>query len=629
MTRHHAAPALLEHEHEPSDLRARRDLGRRARRRRRIGGVVAVGAIAIILVGIVVSGGSGIPPKVSVGGVDIGGLSVQAARTRLTERGLTALDGRITLTAPGDPTFSMDVAAATLASQPRLDEAIAAARSTRGRFGRALARFGLAGRKDLPLRFVVRTNAVSRLITEAQLKIGRTPVSATVALKGTDIVTTPARAGRVIDLATLRTRLATLPASVELPVREARPPGDDDDATRARDVALRVIARSHEVTLGEHSALLVPAVARRGLRFPLRKDTIAVELDPEVLRAVMVKPLAVSERPPAEARLEIRGSRVAVIPSRLGRKLDARALSAAIVAAPDAPTVAATLTTSKPRFTTAEAKALGIREKISEFTTPYQCCQARVTNIQRAARILDGTILGAGERFSLNAAMGERTKARGFVIAPMIAAGELVDAVGGGVSQVATTTYNAAFFAGLELQAHTPHEFYISRYPMGREATVSWRTPDLVFRNDWSAAILMSYRAGSNGITVAFYSSKLGRRVETTTGQPTSRTKPKTIERKKPDLPPGTRNVVQPAGPGGFSVSYTRKVYRGNRLKRDETFHWTYRPENAIVEIGPPAPTTTKPVTPPTGTTTGPTTTGAKPTPTTTTPGSVPPPPAP
>jgi vancomycin resistance protein YoaR len=544
------------------------------------------------------------------------------------------LDGRIALTAPNEPTFSMDVSAAAVASSPRLDEAIAEARSARGRFGTALARLGLAGRKDLPLRYVVRTDAVSQLITEAELKIGRTPVSATVALKGTEIVTTPARAGRVVDLATLRTRLATLPASIELPVHEARPPADDDDATRARDTAKRIIARSHEVTLGEHSALLVPAVARKGLRFPLRKGTIAVELDSDVLRAALVKPLAVNERPPSEARLEIRGTRVAVIPSRLGRKLDARALGTAIVAAPDSPTVTATLATSKPTFTTAEAKGLGIKEKVSEFTTPYQCCQARVTNIQRAARILDGTIVRAGDRFSLNGAMGERTKARGFVVAPMIAAGELVDAVGGGVSQVATTTYNAAFFAGLELQAHTPHEFYISRYPMGREATVSWRTPDLVFRNDWPAAILMSYRAGSNGITVAFYSSKLGRRVETTTGQPTSRTKPKTIERKKPDLPPGTRNVVQPAGPGGFSVSYTRKVYRGNRLKRDETFHWTYRPENAIVEIGPPAPTTTKPVTPPTGTTTGPTTTGptttgAKPTPTTTTPGSVPPPPAP
>lgn len=632
MTSDHDATAVLEREREPGDLRARRDLRRQTRRRRRLGGAVGIGAIAITLVGLVGSGGSGIPPKVSVGGVDIGGLSVETARDRLAQRGKTVRDGRIRLTAPNEPTFSMDVAAATLASKPRLDEALAAARSARGRFGTALARLGFAGRKDLPLRFVMRPKAVSLLITDAQLKIGRKPVSARVAVEGTEIVTTPARAGRVVDLATLTARLATLPASVELPVRAARPPADDDDAARARDTARRITARSHEITLGHHSALLVPAVARKGLRFPLRRDTIAVELDTDVLRGALVKPLEVNERPPTDARLEIRGSRVAVIPSRLGRRMDARKLSAAIVAAPDAPTVAATLTTSKPTFSTAAAKALGIREKVSEFTTPYQCCQARVTNIQRSAQILDGTIIPAGGRFSLNDALGERTAARGFVVAPMIAAGELVDAVGGGVSQVATTTYNAAFFAGLELQAHTPHEFYISRYPMGREATVSWRTPDLVFRNDWSAAILMSYRAGSNGITVAFYSSKLGRRVETATGQPTNRTVPKTIERTKPDLPPGTRNVVQPSGPGGFSISYTRKVYRGNALKRDETFRWTYRPENAIVEVGPPAPTTTKPVTPPTGTTTGPTTTGPatttpKPTPTTTTPGGVPPPP--
>jgi vancomycin resistance protein YoaR len=310
---------------------------------------------------------------------------------------------------------------------------------------------------------------------------------------------------------------------------------------------------------------------------------------------------------------------VAVVPSIAGRRLDGAALGAAIVRDPDAATVAASVTTAKPAFTTAEAKALGVREKVSEFTTPYQCCQPRVTNIQRAAVILDGAVLAAGKRFSLNDALGERVASRGFVVAPAIAAGELVDSVGGGVSQVATTMYNAAFFAGLALEAHTPHEFYISRYPMGREATVSWRQPDLVFRNDWDAAILMSVRAGSNGITVAFYSSKLGRRVVTETGQPTNRTEPKTIERSKPDLPPGTRRVVQSAGAGGFAISYTRKVYAGDQLKRDETFRWNYRPENAIVEVGPPktepdepASTTTSPLKPPT--TTSPRTTPTTPT---------------
>ena len=616
MTHDEDATGPLQTIRSPVDRDARREGRSRLRRRRRqqIAGAVALGAIALSAAGLLGSAGDGIPPDVSVGGIDVGGLSIEDARARLTRHATTVREGQVRLTIADEPTFSMRVPADVVASRPRLDEAIAAARSSRSRVGTALARLGLAGRKELPLRFAVPRDGLNRIIRDAHAKIGRKPVSATVAVQGSQIVTTPAKAGRTIDRASLAERFATVPASVELPVRAARPPGDDDDATRARNLAVRLTARARDVTLGERSARLVSAVVRRALRFPLRNDTIAVELDPDILRATLLRPLAVNERPPTDARLEIRGNRVAVIPAKAGRRLNARALSSAIVAAPDAPGVVATIATARAEFTTADARALGIKEKVSEFTTPYQCCPPRVTNIRRGAQILDGRIIPAGNRFSLNNALGERTTSRGFVEAPAIAAGELVDSVGGGVSQIATTTYNAAFFAGLELQAHTPHEFYISRYPMGREATVSWRQPDLVFRNDWPAAILMSVRAASNGITVALYSSKLGRRVETTTGRPTNFTEPKTIERKKPDLPPGTRTVIQAAGPRGFSITYTRKVFRGNTLKSNRTFSWRYRPENAIVEVGPPAPQEpdAPDPKPPTGTTTTP-----KPTPTT------------
>jgi VanW like protein len=105
-------------------------------------------------------------------------------------------------------------------------------------------------------------------------------------------------------------------------------------------------------------------------------------------------------------------------------------------------------------------------------------CPPRVHNIRRATQLLDGRLIAGGARFSMNDALGRRTRARGFVPAPMISGGRLVDSVGGGISQVATTMFNAAFFAGLRLVAHTPHSFYISRYPKGREATVSWGGPD-------------------------------------------------------------------------------------------------------------------------------------------------------
>ena len=598
----------------------------------------ACAAVAVVVVGLLAGAeGGDIPPKVTIGGVDVGGKSAAQARALLADRGARLLDGRVRLTAAEDPDFDMSVAASALATRAQIDEAVDEARSSRGRIGRALARFGLTGTKDVPLTFALADGAVGRRIADAQERLGQAPVPATVGVNGAEIVTTPAKAGRRVDRAALTARLETLPAEATIPIHPAQPAVDDDDARRARDLGVRVAAKHRHVTYRQEVATLQPKVLLSALRFPARDGKIDVKLDPAVLRTALLGPLGIEELPPADARLAIRGSTVAVVPAVLGRSLDAATLGAAIVADPGADAVAATVTTTPPAFTTAEAKALGIREKVSEFTTPYQCCQPRVTNIQRAAKIIDGMIIKPGGRFSLNDALGERTAARGFVTAPMIARGELVDAVGGGVSQVATTTYNAAFFAGLALEAHTPHEFYISRYPMGREATVSWRSPDLVFRNDWPASILFSARAGSNGITVAFYSSKLGRRVETTTGTPTARTEPKTIERPNADLPPGTRKVVQSSGPGGFSITYTRKVYRGSKLLRDETFSWRYRPENAIVEVGPPD-LKPEPQTPPaTGTPTAPRAGGTPTTPTTpqtgatpTTPrtgGGVPPPP--
>src|SRR3954463_4607185 len=156
---------------------------------------------------------------------------------------------------------------------------------------------------------------------------------------------------------------------------------------------------------------------------------------------------------------------------------------------------------------------------ISSFTTFFPCCQPRVTNIRRAAQLLDRKVIPAGGRFSMNAALGRRTRERGFVPAPMISGGWLVDSVGGGISQVATTLYNAAFFAGMRLVEHTPHSFYISRYPMGREATISWGGPELIFVNDWAAPLVIRVKALDTSITVRFVSRRLGRRVTSWLGK--------------------------------------------------------------------------------------------------------------
>ena len=142
-----------------------------------------------------------------------------------------------------------------------------------------------------------------------------------------------------------------------------------------------------------------------------------------------------------------------------------------------------------------------------------------------------------------------------------IAGNGYADSVGGGTSQVATMLYNGAFFAGLELIEHQPHSLYIDRYPLGREATISWGGPELIFRNDWPAGVLIDLEAGETSITVRFFSSRL-RRVETDTSAPYGH------------------------GGDGFTVEYTRPVYRGKRLVRDELYRVRYGVASAHATAG-------------------------------------------
>lgn len=161
-------------------------------------------------------------------------------------------------------------------------------------------------------------------------------------------------------------------------------------------------------------------------------------------------------------------------------------------------------------------KALGLTPKdvpappepLASFTTYYNACSnCRVTNIQLIGDTVDDAIVQPGEVFSINEYVGQRTAAKGYVEAGAIIGGKLVSSghpanIGGGTSQFATTLYNAVFFAGLEDVYHRPHSIWFSRYPMGREATLSWTSPDLQFRNTtpWPVRIDVSYT--STSITV-------------------------------------------------------------------------------------------------------------------------------
>ena len=564
-----------------------RRAGRSTWRVAAISAIVVLGALAGIGAFLARAEAGHLPPGVEIGGVDVGGLSVADARSRLEEHERSVAAEPIALNYDGG---SLETSGAELGAEADVDAALAVALGSRDTFSRLRARLGLTDPIGIPLGFTVDLDRLDGVLDRVEKKVERKARSARVQIRGEEVVVRRSRLGRELDLDAAVATLSSLPDSVALVLEDVPPAITDAAAEEAKATADALLTQPPVVVHEQRRLELEPDVLREALRFKARDDHIDVLLAAGPLERPLHAAFRRFERAPKDATFRLVGKRVRVVASKNGRAVSTRKSAAAILAGIGAPQVEAVFEPSQPDLTTREARAQKIRTLVSEFTTPYPCCAPRVTNIQRAAQILDGYVIKAGRRFSLNEALGERTAERGFVLAPMITAGRLVDSIGGGVSQVATTFYNAAFFAGLELIAHTPHEFYISRYPMGREATVSWGGPELIFRNDWPAGILVKVIAGDTFITVQFYSSKLGRRVETETGEPYAYTSATTVRVYNPSLPPGTEITIQSGGITGFTVGYTRRVYRGDELTRDEEFLVRYLPENSIVEYGPALP---------------------------------------
>ncbi len=231
-------------------------------------------------------------------------------------------------------------------------------------------------------------------------------------------------------------------------------------------------------------------------------------------------------------------------------------------------------TGTEAEFTTEMAEAMGEITKVSSFTTEHSCCEPRVTNIQTMAQAVDHAIVMPGEEFDLNGHVGERTTEKGYVPAPMILRGEIVDSVGGGVSQFATTIYNSMFFGCYEDVTHRPHSFYFSRYPEGREATVSWGGPELVFKNDTESILIIKTAFTSRSITVKMFGNTGGRECTSGIGDRYRYTDPPVEYEADETLPPGTE-VEDSSGTRGWTIDVFRFVIFQDGS--DETQAWSHR----------------------------------------------------
>ncbi len=486
---------------------------RRASGRAKAIGLAVGGVLLVILILLIAGSGGGVAPRVTVAGVDMGGnqaevhAALTARSTALTARFVTleVNGGNLGTMRPSDLGATVDVAMAMAMAND----------ASPTRIARGVHALTGADPVTSPLPVTYRKGAVDAWVADIAGPLARPQRNAQVTVSGTNFQVTPAANGRRLDRAQLKAMvsgdLAALPAHLTLPITTTTPTFGTAAAEAQVAQAQQVIARGTQVSVKGIKVTLNPASVASAFHFGPK----GLSLSGADLQKPMNRAYRATSTVPAPARFKIRGTQVSITPSKAGRLVDGKQVATGLMG--EARPVQASYITTVPVFTTEKAQSLGIKEEVGSFTTPYTPGVPRVTNIHLASMILNGTIIPPNGRLSLNQVLGERTEERGFVPAPMVADGLLVDSVGGGVSQVAATLFNAAFFAGFQLNAHNAHQLYIDRYPVGREATISWPTPDLVITNDWNASALVRVWNAADSITVAIFSTSFDRRVETTT----------------------------------------------------------------------------------------------------------------
>ena len=257
------------------------------------------------------------------------------------------------------------------------------------------------------------------------------------------------------------------------------------------------------------------------LKISSEGGNLSATFDPTALRDGVVARVGQVETPAQNATWKIDGSatgapgaRPQYVPAAQGKVIDTAALSASLLKAGTSATDAAGRTVTLPMVVaeptvTTPQNEWGISEMIGEFATPYNAGDApRTQNLTRGAELVNGTVVKPGEVFSLEKTLGEVDYEHGFAAAGVIQNGEHVDAMGGGLSQVATTVFNAGFEAGMDDTEHHPHQYYFERYPAGREATLWTGNLDMKFTNSTPHAVLVQAWLDGEQIHVRMWSTK-------------------------------------------------------------------------------------------------------------------------
>jgi vancomycin resistance protein YoaR len=610
----------------------------RRRARSRLLWQVGAAGIAVVLALVALFGAvfAGSPTRIAAGitiaGVSVGGMTPAAAQ-ELLERRAEALDDVPVTFFVGDDEWK--ITPHRLGVEADWGAAVAAARSEGEGLGpfRGIQRvrvrvFGA----DIAPPATVYEPALEYQLDQLTAAIDQRHREAAIVLNSLEPVLVEGQAGRKLAreraTATMVGALVSLRrVPTPLPVTVQRPSVRAEELRPVLAQARRALSAPVRLELGKTWWRMRPARIAELLALP-RDGTRAISIGGPGAERWLNRFGETVGQPATDARFVTDGAGgVRIVPHTDGVALDEQAMRASLlraVLAPPARRVAAVSVGRKaPELTTSEARAMGIDTVLASYSTLYAGTADRTSNLQLAVSLLDGTLVAPGGTFSLNDAVGPRTIERGFRSAPVIIGNEYEEDVGGGVSQVATTVFNAAWEAGLKIVERAPHSLYISRYPDGRDATVNYPDLDLKFRNDTSRWLVVFGASDSDGIAITIAGPATGRRVVSSAGPLRVTGEPPIKRVKDPRLFVGTK-VVEEQGSPPRTIVVERTVYnRDGSVLYDETWRTNYRGEKRVIRVGTKKKAESKPPTTTTPTTTTPTA------PTTPAPPPPPPPPPP
>ncbi|SMF83582.1 VanW family protein [Streptomyces sp. Amel2xC10] len=554
-----------------------------------VGGALTVGVGGVYLAGLLLTGGD-IEAGTTVRGVDIGGLSRAEAVHKLDAR-LTAAAPRELSVTVGDRSGTVDARQAGIRydAERTVDRASRTASDPVSVIGGLFSSGG--GGTVEPVVDVDEDKARTTLGKLAKTLDQKVRDGAVSFSGGKVRQVTPQRGAALdVDAAvdTLRSAFLrdTANAVTALPVHETEPKVNAQEVRRAvRDVAQPAI--SAPVTLTTEGKRITIAPADLAAHLTLRPDAsgrLTPHLDAKGLYAApaVQRALAGVTTTPANATLALNDDRAVVTDNgRTGIRITDKALGKAVLplltktgTAARTGEVAAIRT--EPKLSGANAARLGVKEKLSSFTVNFEPAPYRTKNIGRAVELINGSVVAPGETWSFNRTVGQRTESNGFVEGIMILDDQFTKAPGGGVSAVATTVYNAMFFAGVKPVEHGAHSFYIERYPEGREATVAWGSLDLRFTNDLGHTLYIQAESTDHSVTINFLGTKKYDAITSVTGPRTDIHEPAHKVNNNPRCVPQTPLE-------GFDVEVDRVFHQNGKEVKREPFHTHYTPRDEII----------------------------------------------